>query len=56
MEHPELFNVLPCSLNYQLDVSGGTQRLYRDVFDAYHNCEEKAKIYHGNGGAEIPED
>jgi hypothetical protein len=27
-----------------------------DLFPLYHNCTEKPKIYHGNGGAEIPLD
>ena len=55
MEHHELFYDLSCAYNYQLDLSM-FQKEYRDIFSQYHNCTEEPKIYHGNGGAEIPDD
>ena len=55
MEHPDLFYDLSCAYNYQLDNS-----FYRHEHAAYvlsyKNCTEEPKIYHGNGGAEIPDD
>ena len=54
MEHPDLFYNLPCSFNWQLDTNMATDP-WREVFDSYHNCTLRPKIYHGNGGAEIPE-
>lgn len=55
MEFPHLFYDLPCEYNYQLDVSFARKE-FRDIFNSYHNCSAEPKIYHGNGGAEIPED
>ena len=60
-EHPEWFKVLPCSFNYQLDTSLAVQLAYRSIFDQYHNCTDietsnDIKIYHGNGGTDIPDD
>ena len=56
IEHPEWFSVLPCRYNFQLDISLAVQLVFRPIFDLYHNCTETPKIYHANGGAEIPDD
>jgi hypothetical protein len=56
MEYPDLFYDLPCAYNYQLDRAGSAQKIFEFTFRTYHNCTEEPKIYHGNGGAEIPED
>ena len=56
LEHPHWFHLLPCDLNFQLDVSLGTQKKFRDVFNDYHNCSLYPKILHGNGNTPIPED
>ena len=60
-EHPDWFNVLPCSYNFQLDTSLAVQLAFRDIFNKYHNCTDitsssDIKIYHGNGGTSIPDD
>ena len=55
MEHPQLFYDLPCGYNYQLDLSM-FQKEHKNIFHFYHNCTEEPKIYHGNGGTEIPDD
>ena len=39
-EHPDWFNVLPCSFNYQLDTSLAVQLAFRSIFDNYHNCTD----------------
>ncbi|KAK2723200.1 hypothetical protein QYM36_001766 [Artemia franciscana] len=49
-EHPNLFYVLDCSLNRQMDPSFFSDRL----FDKYHGCDTEIKIYHSNGRSEIP--
>ena len=56
LEIPEWFHVLPCDLNYQLDVSLATQKQFSPVFNQYHNCTLVPKILHGNGNTPIPED
>jgi hypothetical protein len=55
MEYPDLFYDLPCAYNYQLDLSM-YQKEYADVYLHYHNCTQEPKIYHGNAGAEIPDE
>ena len=55
MEFPKLFYHLPCSYNYQLDLSMAQPETLK-YFDQYHNCSLEPKIYHGNGGATIPDD
>ena len=60
-EFPEWFKILPCGFNYQLDTSLAVQLAYRSIFDKYHNCRDidtsdDIKIYHGNGGTDIPDD
>ena len=60
-EHPGWFNLLPCSFNFQLDTSLAVQLEYRSTFNQYHNCSDikssnDIKIYHGNGGTDIPDD
>ena len=32
------------------------QKGTEDIFPSYHNCTEEPKIYHGNGGTEIPDE
>ncbi len=32
------------------------QKGTEEIFPMYHNCTEEPKIYHGNGGTEIPID
>ena len=53
MEHPELFRILDCGYNFQLDRS-----MFRDpwdtLFPAFHNCTSSAKVYHMNGGSDMP--
>ena len=56
IEYPDWFSVLPCGYNFQLDISLAVQLAFRPIFDLYHNCTETPKIYHGNGGTEIPDD
>lgn len=52
LEHPDLFRILDCGYNFQLDES-----MFRDPWEsrfyAYHNCTSKPKVYHMNGGSEI---
>ena len=55
MEHPDLFYDLPCAYNYQLDDSMNRKE-YAGLFHLYHNCSQHPKIYHANGGVEIPDD
>lgn len=52
-EYPELFYLLPCAYNYQLDTNMWQQE-FAHIFPLYHNCSDRPKIYHGNGGATIP--
>lgn len=54
MEHPELFFVLDCSWNRQLD-TGWANVVNETLFAAYHNCPGKVRIYHANGGARLPD-
>ena len=53
LEHPELFHILDCGYNFQLDES-----MFRDpwisLFPAFHNCTSKPNVYHMNGGSETP--
>jgi len=53
LEHPDFFRILDCGYNFQLDES-----MFRDPWEsrfyAYHNCTSKPKVYHMNGGSEIP--
>ncbi|TRY61033.1 hypothetical protein TCAL_01446 [Tigriopus californicus] len=55
LERPEWFHVLPCEFNYQLDTSM-MRYPFLHIFQSYHNCTASPKIYHGNGGFEIPEE
>ncbi|KAM7282475.1 hypothetical protein ISCGN_002625 [Ixodes scapularis] len=55
MEHPELFLVLDCVWNRQLD-TGWSHSVKKTVFDEYHKCPGKVRIYHANGGARMPDD
>ncbi|KAL1431444.1 hypothetical protein MTO96_014291 [Rhipicephalus appendiculatus] len=54
MEYPELFFVLDCTWNRQLD-TGWSHTVNKTTFDAYHRCPGKVRIYHANGGARLPE-
>ena len=33
-----------------------SQEGIEELFHTYHNCREKPKIYHANGGVDIPRD
>ena len=46
---------MPCAYNYQLDLSMSQEGI-EELFHTYHNCREKPKIYHANGGVDIPRD
>ncbi|XP_037277515.2 xyloside xylosyltransferase 1-like [Rhipicephalus microplus] len=54
MEYPELFLVLDCTWNRQLD-TGWSHTVNKATFDAYHRCPGKVRVYHANGGARLPE-
>lgn len=54
MEHPELFFLLDCVWNRQLDTSW-EHTVKKDVFDAYHRCPGKIRVFHANGGARLPD-
>ncbi|XP_077559481.1 xyloside xylosyltransferase 1-like [Haemaphysalis longicornis] len=54
MEYPKLFYVLDCTWNRQLD-TGWAHTVNKTLFDAYHNCPGKVRIYHANGGARLPD-
>ncbi|KAK8766226.1 hypothetical protein V5799_006996 [Amblyomma americanum] len=54
MEHPELFFVLDCTWNRQLD-TGWSHVVNETLFAAYHNCSGKVRIFHANGGARMPD-
>ncbi len=49
------FYNLPCEYNFQLDESMWQKGL-EAIFPAYHNCTKMPKIYHGNGGTDIPQE
>jgi hypothetical protein len=51
----EWFYNLPCEYNFQLDESMWQKGL-EAIFPAYHNCTKMPKIYHGNGGTDIPQE
>ena len=51
----EWFYNLPCEYNFQLDESMWQKGL-EAIFPAYHNCTKIPKIYHGNGGTDIPQE
>ncbi|XP_050039245.1 xyloside xylosyltransferase 1-like [Dermacentor andersoni] len=53
MEYPELFFVLDCTWNRQLD-TGWAHTVNETMFDAYHRCPGKVRVYHANGGARMP--
>lgn len=55
MEYPELFHVLDCVWNRQLD-TGWRNSVPKKIFESYHRCVGKVKVYHGNGNARIPDD
>jgi hypothetical protein len=55
LEHAELFHVLDCEFNFQLDDSMW-RKPWTDVFQSFHNCSGSPKIYHMNGGRETPDE
>jgi lipopolysaccharide biosynthesis glycosyltransferase len=54
MEHPHLVHLLPCVWNRQL-CTWWRDHGYRDVFDAFANCNGAVKLYHGNCNTPIPD-
>lgn len=53
MEYPHLYYKLDCSWNRQLDV--GWKNVVGDkIFDLYHKCDGKIKVFHANGDAMVP--
>jgi len=53
MKYPELFYRLPCQWNRQLDTSWKPH--YSEViFEKYHKCEGRIRLYHANGNTVIP--
>ncbi|XP_064481674.1 xyloside xylosyltransferase 1-like [Ornithodoros turicata] len=55
MEFPEWFHVLDCVWNRQLD-TGWRNSVGEKIFESYHRCPGRVKVYHGNGNARIPDD
>ncbi|KAL9971026.1 hypothetical protein ACROYT_G023503 [Oculina patagonica] len=53
LDHPDLFQVLPCSWNRQL-CTWWRDNGYAQVFDSYFNCPEPIHVYHGNCGTKMP--
>ncbi|KAK2711137.1 xyloside xylosyltransferase 1-like isoform X2 [Artemia franciscana] len=49
-EHPDLFYILDCTFNRQMD----SFEFSHSLFDKYHKCDEDINIYHGNGDSIIP--
>lgn len=56
MEHPELFRQLDCGWNRQLDESSAIDEKLSNMFTACHRCDERVRIYHANGGSDMPPD
>lgn len=54
MEHPELYRVLNCSWNRQLD-AGWRKSAGAEIFEQYHSCPGQVNVYHGNGQTTIPD-
>ena len=52
-KHPNMFRVLSCEWNYQLDEAQRNEG-NGDIFVLYHSCNKTAKIYHANGGSRFP--
>ncbi|KAJ9575643.1 hypothetical protein L9F63_007504 [Diploptera punctata] len=53
MEHPELIQMLPCNWNRQL-CTWWRDHGYREVFNAFAECNGTIKLYHGNCNTPIP--
>ena len=47
-ELPELFYILPCEFNVQMDQVYNTIE-YQDTWEDYHQCKPRTKIIHRNG-------
>lgn len=56
MEHEDLFYILDCSWNRQLDTSGLADEKFNKIFEDFHMCPEPIKIFHANGGSIMAED
>lgn len=56
MEHPELFYPLDCSWNRQMDISAFADEKFTGVFEEFHRCDGKIRIFHANGGSTFPDD
>lgn len=55
-EKPQLFTLLDCTWNRQLDTVYKHIVLSTDIFDAFHRCHGDVKIYHANGGSLLLDD
>lgn len=53
VEYPDMFYLLDCSWNRQLDTSWKSH-YGSEIFQLYHRCPEPIRIYHGNGGNSLP--
>jgi hypothetical protein len=56
MEHRQLFLVLDCTWNRQLDEMYGFVEHFGNIFNTFHRCDGDTKIYHANGGSLLPQD
>ena len=56
VEHPQLFRVLDCTWNRQLDVGLGLTGEGADLFDHFHRCDGPIKVWHTNGKSTLPGD
>ena len=52
VEHPQLFRVLDCTWNRQIDK--GLRVLGADLFDHFHRCNGPIKVWHANGKSALP--
>ncbi|OQR75516.1 xyloside xylosyltransferase 1-like, partial [Tropilaelaps mercedesae] len=53
IEYPEMFYLLDCTWNRQLDTSWKVHYNLK-IFELYHRCPGPIRIYHGNGNNKIP--
>ena len=55
MEHPQLFGHLDCTWNRQLDEIYSILEPLVQLFDRFHRCDGQVKVYHANGGSQLPD-
>ena len=56
VEHPQLFRVLDCTWNRQLDVLQKLDVYYEREFEHFHRCDGSIKVWHTNGASTLPGD